>query len=245
MSSRLRQLYGNAQFEPSLLGLLINPYFIIRLRLFQSIRANSSYMTGRMLDFGCGSKPYRSLFQVSEYVGLDTEDSGHDHSHEEVDVFYDGKEMPFEDEHFDSVLSSEVFEHVFNLEEVLQEINRVLKPGGHLLITLPFVWEEHEAPYDFARYTSFGIGSLLRDAGFEIVVSKKTTRYIETIFQTINAYIVKAIFRSNKYIKVLVTPFLIAPLTILGIILAWLLPNDESLYSNMLIVAKKDGAPTE
>jgi len=239
--NRLRHLYSKAQFIPSLLGLLINPFFIIRLRLYQAIRDNSAFMTGRMLDFGCGSKPYRSLFEVSEYVGLDTNDSGHDHSHEEIDLFYDGKKIPFNDEYFDSVLSSEVFEHVFNLDEVLQEIGRVLKPGGHLMITLPFVWEEHEVPYDFARYTSFGISHILEQAGFEVAVSKKTTRYLETIFQLINAYIVKGIFRSNKYVKVILSPFLVAPLTILGIVLARILPNDESLYSNILIVAKKKG----
>ena len=236
----LRRVYFKAQFEPSLLGLLINPFFILRLGLFRSIRANRAYMSGRMLDFGCGNKPYRSLFEVDEYVGLDTHDSGHDHTHDEIDVFYDGKRIPFDDAYFDSVLSSEVFEHVFNLPEVLTEIARVVKPGGHLLITIPFVWEEHEVPYDFARYTSFGISSLLRDAGFEIVVLKRTTRYLETIFQSINAYIVKGLFRSNRYVKVLLTPILIMPLTILGLVLSRLLPNEESLYSNLLIVAKKN-----
>lgn len=238
--SFLRRAYFKAQFEPSLLGLLINPFFILRLGLYRSIRANSSYMSGRMLDFGCGNKPYKSLFQVTEYVGLDTHDSGHDHTHDEIDVFYDGKRIPFDDAYFDSVLSSEVFEHVFNLPGVLTEISRVVKPGGHLLITIPFVWEEHEAPYDFARYTSFGITSLLQEAGFEILVLKKTTRYVETIFQTINAYIVKGLFRSNRYVKVLLSPFLIAPFTILGLVFSRILPNDESLYSNLLIVAKKN-----
>lgn len=239
MNSGFRQLYQRAQFEPSLLGLLINPYFLIRLRLYQNIRSNCSYMTGRMLDFGCGNKPYRTLFQVSEYTGLDTHHSGHDHSFDEIDVFYDGKRIPFDDEYFDSVLSSEVFEHVFNLDEVLAEIVRVLKPGGHLLITIPFVWEEHEAPFDFARYTSFGITHILQNAGFDVVVQKKATGYIETIFQMINAYIVKGIFRSNKYVKVLLTPVLVAPLTILGFLLGKILPSNESLFGNMVIVARK------
>lgn len=242
--NRLRQLYFRAQFDPSLLGLFINPFFIIRLGLHRCIRANSSHMTGRMLDFGCGNKPYRSFFKVAEYVGLDTHDSGHDHTHDEIDVFYDGKRIPFEDAYFDSVLSSEVFEHIFNLPDVLAEIARVVKPGGKLLISIPFVWEEHEAPYDFARYTSFGISHLLQEAGFEVVVQVKTTRYLETIFQSINAYIVKGIFRSNRYVKVLLTPILIMPLTVLGLVLARILPNEGSLYSNLVIVARKIATPT-
>jgi ubiquinone/menaquinone biosynthesis C-methylase UbiE len=58
--------------------------------------------------------------------------------------------IPFENERFDSILSTEVLEHVFNIDELLQEFNRVLKKGNN---NNPFTWEEHEMPYDFARYT--------------------------------------------------------------------------------------------
>ena len=62
-----------------------------------------------MLDFGCGSKPYKNLFKVKEYVGLDTEESGHNHRNEEIDVLYNGKQIPFVDNSFDSLFSSQVF----------------------------------------------------------------------------------------------------------------------------------------
>jgi len=61
----------------------------------------------------------------------------------------------------DGVFSSETFEHIFNLEEIIKEINRVLKKEGLLLATCPFLWPEHEVPYDYARYTSFAMKNLL------------------------------------------------------------------------------------
>ena len=74
-----------------------------------------------MMDFGCGSKPYKSLFNVNEYVGVDYHGQGHSHVNEQIDVFYDGVLLPFPDNYFDSVFSTEVFEHVFNLENLNPE----------------------------------------------------------------------------------------------------------------------------
>jgi SAM-dependent methyltransferase len=105
-------------------------------------------------------------------VGVDIEVSGHQHLGEEfnkIDIFYDGKTIPVANETFDSVFCSEVFEHIFNLPEILAEINRVSKKGALVLITVPFAWEEHEIPYDFGRYTSFGIKHLLAEKGFETI----------------------------------------------------------------------------
>lgn len=192
-----------------------------------------------MLDFGCGSKPYKDLFIVDEYIGLDFDNSGHEHGDENIDYFYDGKELPFEDSSFDSFFSSQVFEHVPNLENILKEIFRVLKPGANLLITVPFVWDEHEIPFDFKRYTSFGINKTLTGAGFKIIDLKKTTNYISTIFQLWNAFIFQYLFPKNKYIKLILTPVFIFPVTLLGLILSKLLPRNNSLYLDNVIIAIK------
>ena len=79
------------------------------------------------MDFGCGSKPYHSILQVEEYIGVDFHNEGHPHDNEQIDVFYDGEKLPFENSYFDSVLCSEVFEHVFNLDEVLAAFCCILK----------------------------------------------------------------------------------------------------------------------
>ena len=58
-------------------------------------------------------------------------------------------------------MCNQVLEHVFNPDDFVREIARVLKPGGALLLTVPFVWNEHEQPYDYARYSSFGLRAFL------------------------------------------------------------------------------------
>ena len=130
--------------------------------MYKKIRQFAPQLQGRLLDFGCGTKPYRGLFtNVSEYIGLDFENEGHSHRNENIDVMYDGKTIPFADKHFDSVFSSEVFEHIFNLEQMIPELNRVMKKGAKLFVTCPFVWNEHELPNDYARYTQFALRHLL------------------------------------------------------------------------------------
>jgi ubiquinone/menaquinone biosynthesis C-methylase UbiE len=153
MKSVLGQIWNKEQFDPSfVLGIWINPFFVIRRGLITGVGSISKHMKGgKLLDVGCGSKPYERMFEVEKYVGIDLEVSGHDHSFSKIDKFYDGKTIPFEEDFFDNVFCSEVFEHVFNIEELLDEIHRVLKPGGKLGFTCPFVWDEHEQPYDFAR----------------------------------------------------------------------------------------------
>ncbi len=112
-------------------AIVTNPFFFMRYNLFKSIKHFVPQMKGKLLDFGCGRKPYAQLFtNCSEYVGCDIEVSGHDHENEDIDVFYDGEHLPFNGDVFDCIFSSECFEHIFNLEPIIQELNRVLKIGG-------------------------------------------------------------------------------------------------------------------
>jgi len=142
-----------------------------------------------MLDFGCGSKPYKSLINADQYVGMDYQGQGHSHENEQIDVFYDGKMIPLESNSFDSVLSTEVFEHVFNLEEMLAELHRVMKPGAVMLISCPFIIAEHEAPNDCSRYTSYGLQKLLARKGFEIVHYQKIGTSVQTRMQMLMSYL--------------------------------------------------------
>ena len=83
-------------------------------------------MNGKLLDVGCGSKPYENIFNVEEYIGVDI-DNEITRDKKKADFFYDGKDLPFEKEIFDIVLCSEVVEHVFEPNKFLNEINSVLK----------------------------------------------------------------------------------------------------------------------
>ena len=161
---------------------MASPVWIARHGIFKVLNEIAPTLKGDILDFGCGSKPYESLFTNSQsYIGVDIEESGHNHLNSNVDFYYDGRILPFEDSSFDVIVSFEFFEHIFNIEEVLFELQRVLKTNGKLLISIPFVWNEHEIPYDFARYTSFGITHILSKNGFQVTDLRKTTTYFLAI----------------------------------------------------------------
>ena len=225
-------------FFPSLLGLVINPFYFARAGLAKSIAIFAHLLKGRLLDIGCGSKPYKKLFVVDEYVGLDI-DSEITRKRNMAEVLYDGKLFPLPSNSFDSALCNQVLEHVFNPDEFLSEIYRVLKPNGKLLLTLPFVWDEHEKPYDYARYSSFGLKFLLEKNGFHILDHKKIGADVTIVFQLINAYIFKVIQNWPCLIRVILTVSLMALFNILGLILSWLLPKNEDLFLDQIILAEK------
>lgn len=240
MIKKLHTFYVKQTLNPGFLSIFINPFFIIRRGLQAKIKSNASVISGKILDFGCGSKPYKHLFNnITEYIGLDIENEGHDHKTEEVDVYYDGKIIPFENSSFDSVFSSEVLEHVFNVDEMLEEINRVIKINGNLLITVPFVWGEHEIPNDFGRYTSFGIQYLFEKHGFEVIKIEKNGHFSAVVFQLIILYLHDILFTKNKYLNIIINFLFIAPLTVIGIILKTIFWGNKSLYFNNIVVAKK------
>jgi SAM-dependent methyltransferase len=242
---RARAMVLRQEYLPSaILGVLINPYYIIRRRLLRLIIANRSHVGGTVMDFGCGSKPYESLFSAEKYVGVDMSLSDSDYEGSCADYFYDGKTLPFEDDAFDTIFTTEVFEHVFNLDEIVTELSRVLKQNGKLVVTTPFVWVEHLVPYDYARYTTFGLRHMLEKHGFEIIVMEKSSTYVETVFQMWNAYVWQNLAKGKGIRGVLVQLFIIAPTTVVGILLERLLPKSSDLYSSTLTVAKKTGRPT-
>ena len=239
MLNKLKEIYRREQFNPKILGLFINPFYFARKGLYQNVSGLVCYLNGKLLDVGCGTKPYKNICDnVSEYVGLEIDDEGN-RNHSFADVFYDGKTIPFEDKKFDSILSNQVFEHVFNPNEFLKEINRVTKMEGVFLMTVPFVWDEHEQPYDYARYSSFGLKHILNENGFEVVEHRKSNNGVEVIFQLINDYIYKTTLSKNRYINLASMLFLMAPVNILGVVFALVLPKNNDLYLDNIVVARK------
>jgi len=236
---QIKRLKHEQDFFPGFVGLFTNPFWLARRGLVKNIRALAPKLEGDLLDVGCGRKPYRLLFTVKSYLGLDIENPGHSHENEDVDVFYDGKVFPFDSNSFDSVLCNQVLEHVFNPNEFLSEIHRCLKPGGQFLLTVPFVWDEHEQPYDFARYSSFGLRHLFEKNGFEIIEQRKSVQNMAVIFQLLIAYIYK-ITKTRWFVaNMLLTTLFMLPFTLIGLLLGWLLPNNTDLYLDNLILARK------
>lgn len=237
----LKTFFKKQTFNPDVVGFFINPFFFARRALYDSVASVAHHINGDIIDVGCGQKPYKHLFNHLKYIGIEVEQEGHDHTNEDVDVFYDGKKIPFEDNTFDNAITSQVLEHVFEPDAFLREIHRVLKPNGHLLLTVPFVWDEHEQPYDYARYSSFGLKYLIEKNGFQIVTHIKTLQDVRVIFQLINGYIYKktVFLRQNPKLNIIVSFVFNAWINIIGLVLGFILPKNKDLYLDNVIVVKK------
>jgi SAM-dependent methyltransferase len=137
-----------------------------------------------VLDAGAGAAPYRGLFAHCEYLTQDWPASVHEAA-QTTDIVADLHELPIEDGRFGFVLCTEVLEHVADPPRVLRELHRVLRPGGGLLLTVPFVFELHEEPHDHWRYTSHGLRRLLTEAGFTVASIEPLSGWFSTLAQVL------------------------------------------------------------
>ncbi len=142
---------------------LANPLWVARRFLRHEVARQAHLARGWMLDVGCGGQPYRKLFDVERYIATDLPPT------RGVDLHSDALRLPFADESFDTVLCNQVLEHVPDPRKLMSEVRRVLMPGGVLLLTTPQVWGLHHEPYDFFRYTPYGLRSLSEQGGLTVV----------------------------------------------------------------------------
>lgn len=131
-----------------------------------------------VLDVGGGSgERYRNLINSKVYVCLDNDPNLH------PDVLASADDIPFPNESFDFILSSQMLEHVEDPKKCIEEMFRVCSKGGHLLITVPQTNELHSEPHDYWRFTSFGVEHLLNQAGFKIKKLSQRGNYPVVIAQ--------------------------------------------------------------
>ena len=145
------------------MSLLANPLFILKKLQYNTIKKYGSLLAGRVLDVGCGTKPYRKLIPVVSYIGLDDVLSVH------PDVCGLCVPLAFKDNSFDSVICTELLEHVPEPAVCLSEIKRVLKSGGNLYLSAPQSWCLHYEPHDYWRFTRYGLEYLLGKESFEVI----------------------------------------------------------------------------
>lgn len=137
-----------------------------------------------VLDAGAGNQIYKSLLKHTQYESADFEQI----EKEYISSTYvcDLKNIPVEDCRFDFIFFNQVMEHLPDPKLVLLELNRVLKPGGKMIYTGPLFYEEHEIPFDFYRYTQFGLKELFSKTGFHIERLEWLEGYFGTVGYQLN-----------------------------------------------------------
>ncbi len=119
-----------------------------------------------ILDAGAGECVYKKFFSHCDYKSIDLAVGESAWNYKNLDYVGFLHKMPLDDEKFEAVLCTQVLEHLEWPRESVKEMFRVLKPNGKLYMTVPMSQSEHQAPYDFFRYTSYGLESICRHAGF-------------------------------------------------------------------------------
>jgi SAM-dependent methyltransferase len=120
----------------------------------------------RVLDAGAGEAPYRHLFDHTRYDAVDWGTTPK--AYGPLRYFCELTAIPVRADHYDGVICTQVLEHVREPVAVLAELHRVMRPGGVLWLSAPFFYEEHEAPYDYFRYTRYGLAHVVASAGFSV-----------------------------------------------------------------------------
>ncbi len=145
--------------------------YSVRRSLHRALDKNLQEFKGVLLDLGCGEMPYKQYIldynkSITKYIGVDI-DFSKDHQAVKPDLYWDGKVIPMKDGSVDTLIATELFEHIGNVETVLKESYRVLKKDGILYFTVPFVWPLHETPFDEYRYTPYSLTRHLKNSKFE------------------------------------------------------------------------------
>ena len=176
--------------------------YLVRTSILNALKSCLSQFKGRFLDVGCGHMVYKPFItsapsQVTEYIGMDLQVSSI-YDTQKADLVWDGKVIPLPADSIDSAMATEVFEHCPDINMVLAEIYRVLKPGGVLFFTIPFIWPLHDVPYDEYRYTPFSLERHFRKAGFSFIDLKPLGGWDASLAQMIGLWTLRRPMKAHK-----------------------------------------------
>ncbi|MDV2502385.1 MAG: class I SAM-dependent methyltransferase [bacterium] len=223
----------------------LHPGFWAYRTIYRALDVVASNAKGVLLDAGCGLKPYAEIFagRVEAHIGLEygTETVYRGHK---ADLFGDITSLPVAANTVDTVLCTEVLEHVENPQAALDEFFRILKAGGLLLVTAPFVYPVH-GEKDYYRYSAGGMKALLKRSGFMIERVQALTGTGRTLALLINIYIIEIGFFWTKWLYplgVLLRPALwvvTAVINLMGALADVLLPSDHLAFNHLSIARKR------
>ncbi len=152
-----------------------------RVYLDKFVRAAAASVSGSdlVLDAGAGNCLYEALFAGKRYQSTDLGQTAK--SYGRLSYYCNLASVPVRDNTYRMIVCTQTLEHVTDPLRVLGELYRALAPGGELWLSAPLFYEEHEVPYDFFRYTRFGLSHLLERCGFQVVSLEPLEGYFGTL----------------------------------------------------------------
>jgi SAM-dependent methyltransferase len=167
-----------------LLNILVNELHDAQLK-----RYAAQYVSGQLIDIGCGIKPYQAMLSpfVDAHIGVDHRDT--QHARDQIDLYGTAYIISVADNSFDTAICTAVLEHLEEPETALRECYRVLKPDGIAIYSVPFIWHLHEEPRDFFRYSKHGLRYLFEKTGFEVLEIQPLSGFWVTFGQLLVYYL--------------------------------------------------------
>jgi len=198
------------------------------------------YFKGILADIGCGTNPYKkmSLAHASRHIGIEHPDSLH--GTENADIISNAYHTGLKDESVDSIFCSAVLEHLEEPQKAVMECHRILKSDGYGIFSAPFIWQLHEEPRDFFRYTEFGLLHLFKTAGLEVVEIIPLSGFFVTMAQMLVNFLYS--FNQGILKRIPVIPILGIIILATGYGLDLIYKNKRWTWAWVAVVRKKKSA---
>ena len=200
---------------------IADPKYLLRRSKRMIIQTYAErYSKGRLIDLGCGTASFKRFFNghVRDYIRFDypTTKLSMGYGETNLDIAGDVRAIPLKANCMDSALLLDVLEHVFEVEAVLEDISRILKPGGTLLLTTPFIYPVHGKPYDFHRFSFYALENHLARYNLRIIERAVMGGYGTVLATLVNLFIMRAFWGHRGLLHI--AGLILRPILLLAIV---------------------------